>query len=74
MPIKLKKGPNESAIEAIVEDIESFGIERFISKSDQEPAILSLKDRVIETLGEKQEVIPEESPVGDHQASGASKT
>ena len=30
-----EKGPNEYAIEAIKEDIESLGIKRFIFKSDQ---------------------------------------
>ena len=65
-----EKGPNEYAIQAIIEDIESLGIKLFIFKSDQEPAILSLKERVIETLGKKYEVIPEEPPVGDHQANG----
>ena len=65
-----EKGPSEYAIEAIVEDIESLGIKRFIFKSDQEPAILALKERIIEALGKKYEVIPEESPVGDHQANG----
>ena len=64
------QGPNEYAIEAIKEDIESLGIKRFIFKSDQEPAILALKERVTEALGKKYEVIPEESPVGDHQANG----
>ena len=31
---------------------------------------MALKERIIETLGRKCEVIPEESPVGDHQANG----
>ena len=47
-----------------------MGIKRIIFNSDQEPAILSLKEGVIEALGKKYEVIPEESPVGDHQANG----
>ena len=29
-----------------------------------------MKERIIEALGKKYEVIPEESPVGDHQANG----
>ena len=65
-----KKGPNEYAIEAIEKDIESLGVKRFIFKSDQEPAILALKERVIETFGKNYKVIPEESLVGDHQANG----
>ena len=45
-----EKGPNEytidSSIEAVKEDIESLGVKRFIFKSDQEPAILALKERM----------------------------
>ena len=44
-----EKGPNEYAIIAVVADIEQLGIKRFIFKSDQEPAILALKERIIET-------------------------
>ena len=65
-----EKGPNEYAIEQVKEDIESMGIRRMIFKTDQEPAILAFKERVIEALGSKVEVIEEESPVGDHQANG----
>ena len=65
-----EKGPNEYTIEAVKEDIENLGVKRFIFKSDQEPAILALKERIIEVLGSKYEVLPEESPVGDHQANG----
>ena len=46
------------------------GLRRFVFKSDQEPSILALKNRVVETLGKKCEVILEESPVDDHQANG----
>ena len=45
-------------------------MKRFIFKSDQEPAILALKERIIEVLGKKYEVLRKESPVGDHQANG----
>ena len=65
-----EKGPNEYAIEQVKEDIESMEIRRMIFKTDQEPAILALKERVIEALGTKVEVIEEESLVGDHQANG----
>ena len=65
-----EKGPNQYAIEQVVEDIESLGVKRFIFKTDQEPSIMALKDRIIETLGTKVEILPEESPVGDHQANG----
>ena len=65
-----EKGPNEYAIAQVKEDIESMGIRRMIFKTDQEPAIVALRERVIEALGRKVEVIDEESPVGDHQANG----
>ena len=65
-----QKGLDEYAITQTVEDIESLGLRRFVFKSDQEPPIVALKIRVIEELGKKCEVIPEESPVDDHQANG----
>ena len=65
-----KKGPNEYAIEQVEEDIESMGIRRMTFKTDREPAIVALRERIIEALGTKVEVIPEESPVDDHQGNG----
>ena len=65
-----EKGPNEYAIDQVKEDIESTGIRRMIFQTDQEPAIVALRERVIEALGTKVEVILEESPVDDHQANG----
>ena len=65
-----EKGPNEYAIDQVKEDIESMGIRRLIFKTDQEPAIIALRERIIEALGSKVEVIPEESPVNDHQVNG----
>ena len=41
-----------------------------IFKTDQEPAIVALRERVIEALGPKVEVLSEEWPVGDHQTNG----
>ena len=46
-----------------------MGIRRMIFKTDQEPATVALGERVIEALGTKVEVIPEESPVDDHQGN-----
>ena len=65
-----EKGPNEYAIEQVKEDIESMGIRRMIFKTDQEPAIVALRERIIEALGKNVEVLEEESPVGGHQANG----
>eukprot|EP00959_Pyramimonas_sp_CCMP1952_P435184 9112555-Pyramimonas_sp.AAC.1 len=39
--------------------------------SDQEPAILDVKNKVIEGLGEAYNVVREESPVEGRQANGA---
>ena len=41
-----------------------------IFKTDQEPAIMALKGRIIESLGKTVKVIPEETTVDDHQANG----
>ena len=61
-----EKGPNEYAIDQVKEDIESMGIRQMIFKTDQGPAIVALRERIIEALGSKVEVIPEESPVNDN--------
>ena len=65
-----EKGPIEYAIDQVKEDIESMGIRRTIFKTDQEQAIVALRERIIESLGKKVEVLEEESPVGDHQGNG----
>ena len=46
----------------------STGYKRVINKSDGEPAMVSLKTKAIESAGI--EGVPQESPVGDHQANG----
>ena len=51
-----EKGPNEYAIDQVKEEIESMGIRRMIFQTDQEPAIVALRERVIESLGTKVEV------------------
>ena len=48
-----EKGPNEYAIDQVKSDIESMGIRRMIFKTDQEPAITALRERIIEALGKK---------------------
>ena len=52
------------------DDILLLGHRHFIFKSDQEPSILDLKNRVRSSLDENTKVIFESSPVGDHQANG----
>ena len=62
------KGTDKFAIKRLVKDIELLGYNKIILKSDNEPSILALKKAVKEIT--KVEIIPEESPVGDHQANG----
>ena len=50
-----EKGPNEYAIEQVKEDIESMGIRRMIIKTDQESAIVALRERIIDALGTRVE-------------------
>ena len=54
----------------VKQDIESMGIRRMTFKTDQEPAIVALRERIVGDLGKNVEVIDEESPVGDHQGNG----
>ena len=65
-----EKGPNEHTIEQLKEDIESLGVRRMVLKSDQEPAIRGMCERLAEALKPWVEVVDEVSPVGDHQANG----
>ena len=46
------------------------GLERRIFKSNQEPSILDLKNKVVAELGGSNDVIVEASPVNDHQSDG----
>ena len=62
------KGNDRFAIKRLVKDIELLGYSKIILKSDNESSILALKKSVKETTNI--EIIPEESPVGDHQANG----
>ena len=45
-----------------------LGYRRIILKSDQEPAILALKNEIRKNI--KEEVVFEESPVGESQSNG----
>ena len=54
------KGVSAHAIKRIAKDLQLLGYPRVILKSDQEPAILSLKERVKDECGA--EVTFEESP------------
>ena len=65
-----QKGENEYAIMKSVQYITKIlGYRKFIFKGDQEPALRTLMDRVSRLCGEQ--VIFEESPVGESQSNGA---
>lgn len=63
------KEVSEHNIKVLKQDIEYLGLKRFIFKSDGEPAIVALKRAVAKELAHC-EILPEESPVDDHQGNG----
>ena len=63
-----QKGRNAYAIKILAGMIVSLGYKKILLKSDQEPAVLALKEAVKNELGI--EVIDEESPEYDSQANG----
>ena len=65
------KGVNPYAVIKCVQNIKLLGYYRLHLKSDQEPAIVALREAVKAALAdEKIEVMPEESPLGESQANG----
>ena len=64
-----RKGLDEYAVGAMKRIVEQLGYKRIIMKSDNEPAILLLKDLVRKETDV--EVVMEEVPVGDHAANGS---
>ena len=52
--------------------LKETGYKIILFKSDNEPAILKLKDRIAESLPGV-EVVPREVPVGTHEANGAAE-
>ena len=63
-----EKGVNAYAIKRIGQDIGLLGYKRIILKSDNEPAIIALKDAIKQERSE--EIIKEESPVGESASNG----
>ena len=63
-----RKGDDPYVTGRVAQDIRNLGYWRLIVKSDQEPAILALKMEVRKNL--KEEVMFEESPVGESQSNG----
>ena len=66
-----QKGHDDYAIGALKRIVEQLGYKRIVMKSDNEPAILLLKDLVRKETDV--EIVMEEAPVGDHQANGAAE-
>ena len=62
------KGTDKFAIKRLKKDIELLGYKKIVLKSDNESSILALKQAVKDST--HVEIIPEESPIGDHQANG----
>jgi hypothetical protein len=63
------KGPTTHAVKFLIAVIKELGFKKMVLMSDNEPAIKALKDRVIAECKDV-ELIPRESPEGDHQANG----
>ena len=63
-----KKGTYPEGIRRLGEELDKLGHRRMTVKSDQEPAILSLKEATIRER--HQDITTEESPVGEHASNG----
>ncbi len=63
-----RKGEESHAIGTLLNVLNQFGYKEIILKSDQEPAILKLKEAVKREFGNNQKT--EDSPVGEHQSNG----
>ena len=63
-----KKGAYPEGIRRLGEELDKLGHRRMTVKSDQEPAILSLKEAAIRER--RQDITTEESPVGEHASNG----
>ena len=63
------KGATEYSTRFMTGFIRGLGWKRVSFKSDNEPALLALKKRVVES-SQDIEMVPLESPVGDHAANG----
>ena len=64
-----RKGPVDSTTRRLVADLEWLGLRRMVFKSDQEPAILALKQAPRESMPTV-EFVMEESQVEEHQSNG----
>ena len=63
-----RRGANSYAIKRLGQEIRRLGYPKVILKSDQEPAIKSHKEAVMDI--DVSEIIPEDSPAYEHQSNG----
>ena len=63
-------GPDTFSVNFILACLNETGYKRLILKSDNEPAILALKNEV-KAQAKDVEIIMQESPTGDHSANGS---
>lgn len=64
------KGPDTFSVNFILACLNETGYKRLILTSDNEPAILALKNEV-KAQAKDLEIIMQESPTGDHSANGS---
>ena len=64
-----REGPVDSTVRRLVADLDWLGLQRLVFKSDQEPAILALKQAVRESMP-TEEFEMEERLVEEHQSNG----
>jgi hypothetical protein len=65
-----EKGVNSFAVKMLAKILTSTGYRRVIVKSDQEPAIMALKEAVKREVELEVEIAFEESPVSEHESDG----
>ena len=65
-----QKGVEEYSVKRVVDVIRKLGYNRIILKSDQEHSETALRQAIKRTLSGEVEIVPEESPVGEHASNG----
>ena len=66
------KGPQAQTLKQVGKDLGDMGVKRAVYKTDQEPAITSFAEALqVEWGGE---LVPENSPIGDHDSNGAAES
>ena len=69
--VVIRKGREAYAIKKVAKDIKSLGYRRIVLRNDGEASIEALKEAVRMELDI--DIIPENSPVGDHAANGVAE-